>query len=136
MRDAAKGLRKLGVELDLLLTSPLVRAVETGEIVATALALPKKHIRQTANLVPEVPADQLFAELKSRAGIESVALVGHQPDLGNLISRLIQRDGAPLSIQLKKGGICCINVTETVPTLRGDLMWLLTPKQLRLIAKA
>jgi phosphohistidine phosphatase len=136
MREAAKGLRKLGVELDLLLTSPLGRAIETAEIVATALGIAKKQVHQTANLAPGVPVDPLFAELKSYTGLESVALVGHQPDLGNLIYRLIQKDGESLSIQLKKGGVCFINVTETVPTLRGDLLWLLTPRQLRLLAKA
>jgi hypothetical protein len=53
-----------------------------------------------------------------------------------VISRIIQGSGGTASIQMKKGSVCCIEVTETVPTLRGELMWLLTPKQLRLLAKA
>jgi len=77
----------------------------------------------------------LFTEIKNGTGIESIAVVGHQPDLGHLISRIVQSDASVLSIQLKKGGICCINISETVPTLRGDLMWFLTPKQLRMLAK-
>jgi phosphohistidine phosphatase len=134
MREIAKGLRKLGVEFDLLLTSPLVRAVQTAEIVAGAFAIAKKEIRETVNLVPGASTQELFAELKSQTGVESVVLVGHQPDLGLLISSII--GSAAPSIQLKKGGICCVNVTETVPALRGDLVWLLTPKQLRLIARS
>lgn len=134
MRDAAKGLRKMGVELDLLLTSPLVRAVETAEIVAGALGLGKKEVTQTANLAPGASAEDLFAEIKRRNGAESIALVGHQPDLGMLISQIIQ-GGDSLGLQLKKGSVVMISVLETVPTLRGDLMWMLTPKQLRMFSK-
>ncbi|HJQ69289.1 MAG TPA: phosphohistidine phosphatase SixA [Blastocatellia bacterium] len=135
MREAAKGLRKLDVELDLILTSPLVRAVETAEIVAAALGLSKKEIVQTDNLKPGASIDRLFSEIKKHAGVESLALVGHQPDLGEIVSRVAQGNGN-LSIALKKGGVCLINVIETVPTLHGNLMWLVTPKQLRLLAKS
>ncbi len=133
-REAAKGLRKLEVELDLMLTSPLVRAVETAEIVAAAFGLGKKEMVQTANLAPGASIDKLFAEIKKHTGAESVALIGHQPDLGELISTITSGNEA-LAIQLKKGCVCSINVTETVPTIRGELMWLLTPRQLRLFAK-
>ncbi len=136
MREVVKGLVKLGVELDLIMTSPLARAVETAEIVATAVGLSKKEIKQSANLAPGASAAHLFAEIKSQAGVEAIALIGHQPDLGSLISRIIQSDGGVLSIQLKKGSVCCLSVSETVPTLRGDMVWLLTPRQLRLVAKA
>lgn len=133
MREAARGLRKLGVQLDLLLTSPLVRAVETAEIVGEALGISKKEIISTDRLAPGGSADELFAEIKSH-GIESVALVGHQPDLGEIIAKIVQAN-SKLSIDLKKGSICCINVVETVPSLRGELVWLMTPKQLRSLAK-
>lgn len=136
MRDVVKGLKKLGVQLDLILTSPLVRAAETAEILAGSLGMNKKEIRQTKALAPGADVEQLFAEIKNEAGFESIAVVGHQPDLGHLISRIVQSERCVLSIQLKKGGICCINITERVPTLRGDLTWLLTPKHLRMLAKA
>jgi phosphohistidine phosphatase len=133
MREAARGLAHLGVQLDLILTSPLVRAVETAEIVAEAMSLKKDEIRQTPHLRPGALADELFAEIK-RHGSTSIALVGHQPDLGDVVSRLVAGSGG-LSAQLKKGGVCCVTITETVPALRGDLAWLLTPRQLRLFAK-
>lgn len=136
MREVVKGLVKLGVEFDLILTSPLARAVETAEIVATAAGLTKKEIKLSGNLAPGASVEPLFAEIKGLAGFEAIALIGHQPDLGGLISRIIQSDAGALSIQLKKGSVCCLNVTETVPALRGDLVWLLTPRQLRLFAKA
>ena len=135
IRKAARGLRKLGVEFDFILSSPLVRAVETTEIIAHALGLSSKDVEQTETLAPKASSDELFAEIKRRAGAESVALVGHQPDLGNLISQIVT-GGEGLRVQLKKGSVCFIDVVETVPTLRGTLVWLLTPKQLRQLAKA
>ncbi len=135
-QEGVKGLRKLAVELDLILCSPAARAVETAEIVAAYMGLSKGDIKQTQNLTPGASAELLFAEIKGYAGVEAVALIGHQPDLGHLISRIIRGGGDTLSIQLKKGAICCVNVSETVPTLRGAMMWLLTSKQLRLLAKA
>ena len=134
MREVSRGLRKLGVQLDLLITSPLVRAVETAELVAEALALNKKEIIQTASLAPGGSADELFSEIKSHTGVESAGLVGHEPYLGELAARMVQSTGH-LAISLRKGGVCCINVVETVPSFRGELVWLMTPKQLRLLAK-
>jgi|SRR6185295_9225236 phosphohistidine phosphatase len=134
MREVSRGLRKLGVQLDLLITSPLVRAVETAELVAEALALNKKEIIQTAGLAPGGSADELFSEIKSYTGVESAGLVGHEPYLGELAARMVQSTGH-LAISLRKGGVCCINVVETVPSFRGELVWLMTPKQLRLLAK-
>lgn len=133
MREAARGLRKIGVEFDLILTSPLVRAVETAEIIAHALGLSKNDVDETDNLAPGASLDELFAEIKKR-GAESIALIGHEPDLGNLISKIVLGSEG-LAVQLKKGSTCLIEVVETVPTIRGKLLWLLTPKQLRQFAK-
>jgi len=135
LREIAKGLVKLGVEVDSILCSPLARAVETAEIVASGVGFNKKDITSTENLSPGASCDELFAEIKSRPGAETVVLVGHQPDLGILVSKVTHGIGNAASIQLKKGSICAINVLETVPTLRGELMWLLSPRLLRLIAK-
>jgi len=133
MRDIAKGLARLGLDVDLLLTSPLVRAVETASIVAEALELKNSEVKQTRNLAPSADAHALFAELKSY-GASSIGLVGHQPDLGDLVSMIVGGSGG-LSIDLRKGGVCYVEVTETIPAFRGDLVWLLTPKQLRTLAK-
>jgi phosphohistidine phosphatase len=135
MCEVVKGLRRVGVELDLILTSPLVRAVETAEVISTGLGLSNQEIEQTGNLAPGASTEDLFAEIKRHTGAESIALVGHQPDLGEIISKIVQGNGS-LAIELKKGSVCCIKVTETVPTLRGSLMWLFAPKHLRMLAKA
>src|ERR1044071_5519938 len=130
MREAAKGLSRIAVEFDLIMTSPLVRAVETAAIITTALHSSRKEIEQTAALAPGASTDELFGEIKKHKGAESIALIGHQPDLGEIISKIVQGNES-LSIEMKKGSVCCIKVIETVPTLRGSLIWLLGPKHLR-----
>ena len=134
--EVVKGLRKLGVEPDLILTSPLARALQTAEVMAESLGMNRNTVQQTTALSPGAMVEQLFAEIKSQDGMESIALVGHQPDLGKLISTIINSGESDMSVQLKKAGVCCINVTETVPALRGELLWLLAPKQLRMFAKS
>jgi phosphohistidine phosphatase len=133
MREAARGLARLGVQVDLILTSPLMRAVETAQILAEPLGLKKSDIVETARLAPGASLDELLAEIKS-LGAASIALVGHQPDLGDVVSRIVAGSGG-LAIELRKGGACCVNVVETVPELRGDLVWLLIPKHLRALGK-
>jgi phosphohistidine phosphatase len=137
MREIVRGLHRLGVALDLIMSSPLVRAVETASIVAEGLGMDEKLIELTSNLSPGSSADELLAEIKQRKRTESLALVGHEPDLGLLVARIISSNGdCRMSIPLKKGGVCCIQVRQTVPTFRGSLTWLLTPKPLRLLAKS
>jgi phosphohistidine phosphatase len=133
MRDAAQGLARIGVQVDLLLTSPLLRAVETAAIVGEALGLKEGDIKQSKNLAPGAPPADLLAEIKGY-NATAVALVGHQPDLGDFVSRTVAGAGG-LSIDLRKGGACCVEISETVPSLRGDLVWLLTPKQLRTLGR-
>jgi phosphohistidine phosphatase len=135
MREAAKGLKKLSIRLDLILTSPLVRAVETARMLGEGLGIDESMIEQTVNLVPGGQFNDLLAELKQQRRAESIALVGHEPTLGALAARLISgRSDFP--IPLKKGSVCCVNITETVPVFRGTLAWILTSKQLRLIGKS
>jgi phosphohistidine phosphatase len=133
MHQAALGLRALGVEFDLVLTSPLARAVETALIIGEVFEMDRGLIEQVAALRPEATPTSIFTVIKKQSGVESIALVGHQPSLGQEISRIVC-GYADASIQLKKGGVCSVKVTETVPTIRGSLEWLLTPKQLRMIS--
>jgi phosphohistidine phosphatase len=133
MIQAAQGLRRLGVEFDLILTSPFVRARQTAQILADVFTVDVGLVEETENLAPGANLSHLLAEIKNRRRAESVALIGHQPDLGKLISRIVTGREGLLSIKLKKGGVCFIEVTETVPELRGSLVWLLAPKHLRML---
>ena len=61
-----------------------------------------------------------------------VALVGHEPELGELAARLLGARGA---VEFKKGAVCRIDVDALPPTAPGALRWLLPPKVLRSIRR-
>lgn len=111
-----------------ILTSPLVRAAETAQILAEtceggvevesfdALA-PGHSFRTVIERLAKLPAD------------ETVALVGHEPDLGKLAGVLLI--GAPAALPLKKAGACVISFDGPVTAGTGHLEWFLTPGMLR-----
>lgn len=125
MRQIAKGLRVLGAEIDLILTSPYVRAKETAEILADVYKI-KKQIVMSDHLIPMGAPDLLIAEINEKFSFDSLAIVGHEPYLSSLISLLVS-GGAPLDLVIKKGGVCRLSADELRHTRRASLEWLLTP---------
>jgi phosphohistidine phosphatase len=132
MLEVSKGLKKLQVNFQLVASSPLLRARETAEVVVEVL-----KIREPVQLWDELGAGfsvpPLLKKLESWASLDSVLLVGHQPDLGSLASYLVFGDSL-VSLDLRKGGICCIQVAEFPPQLSAQLVWMLPPRLLRLMA--
>ena len=126
MRRNSRALRKLGVKFDGVWTSPLIRARQTAEIIAENFD-PKPPVEVVRALEPSGHFEELLARLEKQNNGECLALVGHEPSLGELASFLI---GGPrnVGIPLKKGGAACIEIEEFRPPLRGQLKWLLTPK--------
>jgi phosphohistidine phosphatase len=131
MRKATRGLADLGVELDVILTSPLVRTRQTGEIVAAGLD-PKPPLVNAEALAPGGTYSAIVAELEKQPRRTRIALVGHEPGIGELAARLI---GSRHPIEFKKGAVCRIDLGEIPPNGPGDLRWMLTPKILRRIRK-
>jgi phosphohistidine phosphatase len=129
MRDIAKGLKRLGVELDWIVSSPLVRAVETAEIVATTLD-PNIPIDRSEVLSPGGPPEALVSFLAKHPSRRRVLLTGHEPDLGELAARLIGA-GRHASLGFKKGGCCLITFDQFPPKSAGQLVWWLTPRVMR-----
>jgi phosphohistidine phosphatase len=125
MRSIAKGLRALGVEFDLILSSPYVRAAETAEIVADVFKL-KKEVKFSENLVPSGDPNLLIAEMNEKYTAGSVAIVGHEPFLTALIGLLVA-DNASVDITLKKGGVCSLSADDLHHTRKASMDWLLTP---------
>ena len=133
MRKAAKGLRRLEIPFDGILTSPLVRARQTAEIVAEALGL-ESQLQEISGLAPESSVENLLLGLTRFQNREHLILVGHQPLLGETAAFLLHgKDRPPLDIALKKGSMCALEVDSLPPGKPGTLHWLLTPKQLRLL---
>jgi phosphohistidine phosphatase len=130
MEKIARGLQALETTLDLVLTSPAVRAVQTAKILRKTFGLERQAVVETEHLAPTGYGDQLIELINGRyAGLEAIALVGHEPALGSLASMLISGDPG-LSLTLKKGGVCRLTVDTLQYGRCATLDWLLSPAQL------
>ena len=130
-QKSARGLARLDVWIDVVLTSPLVRARQTAEIVASAFD-PRPSIITIESLAPGGSYASLVADLEKHGRKTRIALVGHEPGIGELGARLI---GSRHSFEFKKGAVCRIDVDEIPPVGPGDLRWFLTPKAMASIKK-
>jgi phosphohistidine phosphatase len=126
---ALAGLRKLGVSPEAVFASPLCRTRETAELLCKALA-PGVVPALLPALAPGGAAEAVLDGLRTGQGTSSVALVGHEPDLGELAARLIAGRRASGALAFKKGGVAALEVASLPPS-SGTLHWFLTPKQLR-----
>ena len=131
MRKSVRGLSRLGVTLDVVLTSPLVRARQTAEIVAAGVS-PRPSLISAESLAPDGSFAAVVADLEKHVRKGRIALVGHEPGIGELAARLI---GSRHAIEFKKGAVCRIDLATIPPSGPGDLRWLLTPKIMRAIKK-
>ncbi len=126
MKKIVKGLRRLDVELDKILTSPYVRARDTAQILADGFKM-KDKIVFSDNLIPPGNFDRLIDEVLEKYDVGSLALVGHEPMLSSFISFLMT--GKPeAAITLKKGGVCLLTADDFRRARRAALQWLLTPE--------
>ncbi|HEV2690205.1 MAG TPA: phosphohistidine phosphatase SixA, partial [Bryobacteraceae bacterium] len=117
MEDIARGLTRLGVKLDWIVTSPLVRAVETAEIVADSCPI-KVPLDITDTLSPSGSPEGLLEFLAKSPHRKRVLVVGHEPDLSELAARLIGA-GRDAHLSFKKGGCCLISFDEFPPKSPG-----------------
>lgn len=129
-REAAAGVTALGVEIDEIFTSPLVRARQTADLLATALE-PTPPVKLLDALAPGHTPAATMAQLAKLARRRRIALVGHEPDLGELAAYLI---GAQRALAFKKGAVCRIDVQGLTSRRAGALLWFLPPKVLRKVA--
>lgn len=131
MRKAVRGLARMGVTLDVVLTSPLVRAKQTAEIVAAGLN-PRPPIVTAESLAPGGAYGAIVSDLEKQSRRARIALVGHEPGIGELAARLV---GSRHSIEFKKGAVCRIDIDDLPPAGPGDLRWFMTTKMLRSIRR-
>ena len=127
LRKEARGLRELDVGFDVIVTSPLVRARQTADTLAEVLETKAPLVSSDA-LAPAGSPAAVIQEIAKHARKGRVALVGHEPNLGELAAHLIHAR-SPLSF--KKGGVCRIDFDVPPPKGSGSLVWFLPPKVLR-----
>jgi len=129
----SRAFKAIGVESDLILTSPYKRAYETAAIFSEAMETSPK-IEECGLLKPGEEVQSLINHLNKRKDFNSILIVGHEPYLGNLASTLISGKSS-LNIRFKKGGICKIEINEMPPKGIGELIYLLTPKIIKSLKK-
>ncbi|HMD82203.1 MAG TPA: histidine phosphatase family protein, partial [Anaerolineales bacterium] len=115
--------------IDLIYSSPLVRAIETAEIVARAIQYPRK-VEILEELSPGHTPESVAQKLKSVKKAQGIILSGHEPNCGQLASFFIG-SGA---VEFKKGALCMIE-TESCNPGSGTLIWHLSPQAMRLMKK-
>ena len=107
-----------------------MRARETAAIVASGLHVPDR-LALTDHLAPGGDVAQLVHHVNTlQPAPDSILLVGHEPDLGEMIS-LFCTGGAHLSLTFKKGGLCRMEVAALRAARCASLEWLLTPAVLQ-----
>jgi phosphohistidine phosphatase len=126
-QEAVDGLVWLGVEIDEIFTSPLVRARQTATLLASGLSN-KATVKTLDTLAPGHAPRSVMNELSKVAKRRRIALVGHEPGLGELAAHLV---GAARPLPFKKGGVCLIAIQGLTSRRPGELIWLIPPKVLR-----
>lgn len=117
----AAGIAALGLGLEAIVTSPLLRAYQTAEILARELGM-LAELRKEERLGPGFDAKRLSEILADRPSLKTLMLVGHEPGFSRTIADIIGGG----RIRCKKGSLACVKLEESA-SLRGDLEWLLPP---------
>ena len=129
LHSAAAAMKKLELSFDLIFSSPFLRARQTAEIVAGELKL-RKLLKFSDELAPAGGFKALIQKLNElKPAPENILLVGHEPYLSRLISLLVS-GGENAAVEMKKGGLCKLEVESLRAGHCARLAWLLTPGQM------
>lgn len=127
VRQTARALKRLGVQPDVLLCSPLRRCRMTASILSGVLDIPAQGIKFTRAMAPGSRPSSLKGELEACIDAHTALLVGHAPHLDRLIMEWL---GLPrTALQLKKAGAAYVELEGGYGTLR----WFASPGLLRKI---
>lgn len=131
MSNIARGLKSLGLRFDLVLSSPYARALETAQVLLKVMKIAKEQLVISEHLAPMGFPEQVIGEINEKySSIDNIAVVGHEPNLSALISLLVAGGDAALSINMRKGGACCLGVENLLHDRRATLEWLMMPRHL------
>jgi len=120
-REMAARFRETGARPVHIFTSPLLRAVQTAEILSEAIRY-EGAVVVAPQLSPGFDEEGLDAVLDECPGADQVALVGHEPDLGRVLTRMLS---LPRDLPMRKGAIAALDLPETGERRRAGFVWLL-----------
>ena len=106
-KQSAHGIRRLGLEFDLIMTSPRRRAKQTAALVAEGVRYPYSDILTTETLMPDQEPEALLELLQRESTDSSILIVGHLPHLARLAETLTQ--GGDLIFE--NAGLTCLEMT-------------------------
>lgn len=130
LKRALPGLLQVVPPIERVVTSPLLRACQTAEVVAEGISVPLKEL---AALAPGGDP-QVITHWLARQHDEVLLLVGHEPDLGHLASWYLTGSSESF-LPLKKGAICMLHFAGKPAAAKGELRLLFTSGQLRRMAR-
>lgn len=127
--EVARGMKKIGIEPEIVLASPYLRAVQTAEIACAALKMDTKKLVRTDALLPSAKPAQLLEEL-AKLKVNEALCCGHAPNLDEVIAHALS-SRAPIT-ELKKAGVASLEIESFAPP-KAKLLALYTPRALRKI---
>lgn len=131
-RLAARGLQRIGVEVEAVLSSPHARAWRTAQILSDDAGWPQAS--KARELEPSGTA-QAALDLAASRSESLLALVGHEPGLSELTSLALAGDPHALGVELKKGGVVCLRFGGSPAPGGALLRWSASPKLLRQLGR-
>lgn len=130
VRMVARGLKRMKLKLDRIVTSPLPRALKTAQLTAEILGIPDK-LEQCDALSADRSAASIAEWLRSRFE-KRLMIVGHNPAFSELVGLLASAPEGTLQCELRKGGVAAF---ETLTDGRLALDWLARPRIFRRLAQ-
>lgn len=124
--DIGRALVALDGQVDLIISSPLKRAAQTASLVGNEMGYEGK-LQFSDALRPNATFNDFRALLDKNAKVESIMVVGHNPNLSEFLGRTISDGGCEASVDLKKGAVARVETRRT----SGVLLWCITPKLAR-----
>ena len=126
-----RALAALGVEVEIIISSPLKRSSQTAALVGNEMGHEGKLVFENA-LRPEATYSDFRRMLQKYARHDTVLLVGHNPNLREFLGRVISDSGCEAAVELKKGAVAKVEVERNA----GSLSWCITPRILRTLHAA
>ena len=126
-KASARGIRRLGLEFDLIVTSPKRRAHQTAALVAESVRFPYSDIMTTEAALPDHPPQQLLELLQREPAGSRILVVGHQPQI-TLVAGMLLKGG---SVLIGNAGLSCFELDQAGPP---GLEFHLSAEQLALLS--
>ncbi len=125
LRHVLAHVAESGIKVDLIVSSPLKRALQTAEIARTCLKC-KEEIQRSTALSPGGEVEGVWSEIREHGAVDSLLLVGHNPLFSYLAGYLLGAEN--MLVDFKKGAVMCLEFDAAGPKPRGVLRWYLTAR--------